>query len=235
MANVIDPIMDFINNGPVVFVYLFLFFGAFTRAQTTYWIGRYMGKFIMTRGRPDGGWRLRLYKRIHAPSTEHAIEVLQRRGWPLIPLSFLTVGFQTLVQLSAGLIRMRWPRYTPAMIPGALAWALIYTTIGWAVWSAAIGAVAGSPIVVVGAIALLVVFFVWRARRGNRAVIAAISKDDGAGDSTGSQSEDMSGGETTKPGDIEEAGEAVTLGGDSGRDSDETHPQVAIDAIRDAR
>ena len=170
--------MDFINNGPVVFVYLFLFFGAFTRAQTTYWIGRYMGNFIMTRGRPESGWRLRFYDRIHAPSTENAIDVLQRRGWPIIPLSFLTVGFQSLVQLSAGLIRMPWPRYTPAMIPGALAWALIYTTIGWAVWEAAISAVAGSPLMLVVVLAAVIAFFVWRSRRGNRAVIEAIGGED---------------------------------------------------------
>lgn len=169
--------MDFINNGPVAFVYLFLFFGAFTRAQTTYWIGRYMGNFIMTRGRPDSGWRLKLFNRIHAPSTENATEVLQRRGWPIIPLSFLTVGFQSLVQLSAGLIRMPWPRYTPAMIPGALAWALVYTTIGWAVWEAAISAVAGSPVTLILVLAAVVGFFVWRSRKGNRAVIDAISNE----------------------------------------------------------
>lgn len=177
VSGVIDSIMDFIHTGPVVTVYLFLFFGAFTRAQTTYWIGRYMGKFIMTRGRPAGGWRLRAYEAIHAPSTGEAIDTLQRRGWPIIPLSFLTVGFQSMIQFSAGLTRMTWPRYTPAMIPGALAWALIYSTIGWAVWEAALKAVAGSPLTLLIVLTLIVCLVIWRKQRGNKAIIDAISTD----------------------------------------------------------
>ena len=64
------------------------------------------------------------------------------------------------------------------MIPGALAWALIYTTIGWAVWEAAISAVAGSPLMLVVVLAAVIAFFVWRSRRGNRAVIEAIGGED---------------------------------------------------------
>ncbi len=169
--------MDFVHNGPVVFVFIFMFFGAFTRAQSTYWIGRYMGKFIMTRGRPDDGWRLTMYERIHAPSTQNAIDVLQHRGWPVIPLSFLTVGFQSLVQLSAGLIRTPWALYTPAMLPGVVAWATIYTTVGWAVWEATLHAIAGSPITFIVVVATIVGLYWWRSRKGNDAVIEAISNE----------------------------------------------------------
>ncbi len=161
----LTTISEFISNGPVVFVYLFLFFGALSRSQATYWLGRYMGHFVMTRGRPTGGWRLKLYRRIHSDSTQHAVEIVRLRGWPMVPLSFLTVGFQSLIQISAGLIRMTWGRYTAASIPGCLVWALIYTTIGWAVWQAAIRAATGSPYMLVGAAILVAVFVLWRRNR----------------------------------------------------------------------
>ena len=37
---------------------------------------------------------------------------LQKYGWPVIPLSFLTVGFQTVVQLAAGMLDWKWSKYT---------------------------------------------------------------------------------------------------------------------------
>ena len=48
---------------------------------------------------------------------------LERWGFIGIPASFLTVGFQTMVNAAAGFIRMRWDLYTVAMIPGCIAWA----------------------------------------------------------------------------------------------------------------
>ncbi|MDO5025591.1 MAG: VTT domain-containing protein [Trueperella sp.] len=171
MSGVIDSMMNFIYTGPVVPVYLFLLCVVFFRAQGTYWLGRYMGNFIMTRGKPRGGWRLRTYNWIHADSTARAIATLQRRGWPVIPFSFLTVGFQTMINMGAGVIRMTWPRYTAAMFPGCLAWALIYSTIGWTVWKAAFSAAAGSPL---GILVIAVILFaaVWWFRHTKK-----VSKD----------------------------------------------------------
>ena len=60
-----------------------------------------------------------------------------------------------------------------AAIPGWLAWALIYSTIGYAVWRAAVAAAAGSPVgiaVIATALAAAVAFLaVRRLRRSRRA------------------------------------------------------------------
>lgn len=164
LVGLIDAIAEFVRSGPVAFVYLFFLFGAFSRSQAIYWLGRYMGSFIMKRGRPHGGWRVRMYNRVHADSTQNAIAALRRRGWPMIPFSFVTVGLQTLIQLSAGVIAMPWLRYSIASIPGAIAWALIYTTIGWAVWSAAFRAATGSPWALL-ALLVAALALVWRRTR----------------------------------------------------------------------
>lgn len=171
---IFDAIAGFVQSGPVAFVYLFFLFGAFSRSQAIYWIGRYMGSFVMRRGRPDGGWRLRVYDKIHADSTRRTIAVLRRRGWPMIPVSFLTVGLQTLIQLSAGVIAMPWLRYFVASIPGALAWALIYTTIGWAVWAATFRAATGSPWALLALLVLVAGIVLWRRTHNEPAAHAAI-------------------------------------------------------------
>ncbi len=68
---------------------------------------------------------------------------IERWGPAAVPLSYLTVGFQTLVLASAGAMRIGWLRFSLAQIPGALGWALIYTTIGWAAWEAGLSRLAG--------------------------------------------------------------------------------------------
>ncbi len=45
-------------------------------------------------------------------------------------VSFLTVGFQTLANVAAGVARMPLRRYLPALVIGGLAWALLYATLG---------------------------------------------------------------------------------------------------------
>lgn len=50
-----------------------------------------------------------------------------------VPLCFLTLGVQAAVNASAGVSRMPLRRYLPAVTVGALAWALMYTTIGMAI------------------------------------------------------------------------------------------------------
>ena len=49
---------------------------------------------------------------------------------PIVALSFLTVGFQTVANVAAGVARMPLRRYLPALAIGGLAWALLYATLG---------------------------------------------------------------------------------------------------------
>jgi membrane protein DedA with SNARE-associated domain len=59
-------------------------------------------------------------------------QMVARWGAPVVTLSFLTVGIQTLVNLAAGVMRMPLRRYIPALTIGAILWAFLYATVGFA-------------------------------------------------------------------------------------------------------
>jgi membrane protein DedA with SNARE-associated domain len=102
-------------------VYAFLFVVVFLRAQATYWLGR---------GVVAGALHTRWRGRFEGPMMQRAHAYLERYGPFGVPVSFLTVGFQTAVIAAAGLTRMRYGVYTLVMIPGCLAWAAMYTALG---------------------------------------------------------------------------------------------------------
>jgi len=137
-----------------------LFVIVLLRAQATYWIGR---------GVIAGALHTRFADKLTGPRTTRAIDLLNRWGPPVVTVSFLTVGFQTVANAAAGLIRMPWVRYTVAMMVGCVAWALIYATLGFAALDAATALAAHSPWALVAAIvlvvAVVVVLFVARRRR----------------------------------------------------------------------
>jgi membrane protein DedA with SNARE-associated domain len=139
-----------------------LFVIVLLRAQATYWIGR---------GVMAGVLHTKLAGRLGGPRTTRAIALLNRYGPPVVTVSFLTVGFQTVMNAAAGLTRMPWVRYTIAMVIGCVAWALIYATIGFAAFDAAMALAARSPWLLVGALVLIaaVVAGVLLMRRRRRA------------------------------------------------------------------
>jgi membrane protein DedA with SNARE-associated domain len=109
-------------------IFIFLFLVVFLRAQGTYWTGRWVrhGAATLT-AEPDKHLRLaRISARFSGPGMTRARLFLERWGFVGIPISFLTVGFQTMVNATAGYTRMRWVLYTLAMLPGCLAWATMY-------------------------------------------------------------------------------------------------------------
>lgn len=119
-----------VTDQPFAIAFAILFGIVFARAQATYWAGR---------GANAGGRRTRLAARLEGERMARATDAVTRWGWPLITVSFLTVGFQTVANAAAGVVRMPWPKYTLAMIPGCLAWAAVYATIGAAasgLWAA---------------------------------------------------------------------------------------------------
>jgi membrane protein DedA with SNARE-associated domain len=63
-------------------------------------------------------------------------QLVARWGAPVVTLSFLTVGIQTLVNLAAGVLRMPLRRYLPALTVGAIIWAFLYATVGFATFAA---------------------------------------------------------------------------------------------------
>lgn len=150
--------------------FVFLFVGAMARGQAIYWLARVVTDRVMATGEPGPGWRLEVYRWLHSDGVTRGRAALARWGWPLVPFAYLTVGFQSMVMAAAGAVRMSLVTYTLAQIPGAVAWALIYSTVGFAFWGAFFAALQGNPIwlvLLLAALALVVVIV--RSRRRERA------------------------------------------------------------------
>ncbi len=141
-----------------------LFVIVLARAQATYWLGRAVTastrRLRAGRAPTRGRWArfaARVERWSHGPGGRRATALLHRWGPVAVTLSFLTVGIQTAVNGMAGLTRMRFGRYLVAMLPGCLAWALIYATVGFAAFYGTVALAARSPWALAGGIALVVV------------------------------------------------------------------------------
>jgi membrane protein DedA with SNARE-associated domain len=132
-----------------------LFLGALARGQGTYWIARVVTQQALSRTNPTEGWRASVHQWLQGEGLARGRRSIERWGLLVIPLCYLTVGFQTLVLAAAGVMRIGWFRFTVAQVPGALAWALIYATVGFAAWEAGVAAAAGSPWGALGLLAIL--------------------------------------------------------------------------------
>jgi len=151
----------FLDDLGFVELLIALFVIVFLRAQATYWVARAIVSGVASRR--WGRW-------LDSPPMRRASSMLERYGAPLVSVSFLTVGFQTVVNAAAGAARMRWLLYLVAMLPGCAAWALVYATIGFAALWAVLGAAAGSPlgIALLAALVVAVVVAIVLVRRSVR-------------------------------------------------------------------
>ena len=129
-----------LGSFPFAAVVAVLFVIVLLRAQATYWLGR-----GLTAGTIRAGVGAAIERRLSGPGLARAGTYLNRWGPFAVTLCFLTIGIQTLVNLAAGLTRMPFAVYTAAMVPGCVAWAFIYATIGMTAFYAAVAAAAGSP------------------------------------------------------------------------------------------
>lgn len=161
--------MDSIVSLPFVWAFLILFVIVMLRSNGTYWAGR---------GIAAGGRKTKMQKYLDSPAVLRAEKVIARWGAPAVSVSFLTIGVQTAINMSAGLGRMPLRRYIPATVVGSIAWATIYATIGMAAFDAAIAAAAGSPLALIalvllvgGAILGVHLFRVSRTRKLDRAAL----------------------------------------------------------------
>jgi membrane protein DedA with SNARE-associated domain len=136
--------------------FLALFASAMVRSNGTYWVGR----------GAVAGWRR--YRGAHGDLTARAERLIHRFGPLAVTLSYLTVGIQTAIHLTAGVVRMPLRWYLPAAVVGSVVWAALYATIGLAVVQAWLAAEAGSwwgVLVVVVVIVAVVAWLVARSRR----------------------------------------------------------------------
>lgn len=159
---------------PVLLVLGFFLMGAIIRSQAIYWAGRGIAVGV-TRGHPapaveDGtpGERSAPAAELQAPDTRpdrsrlvrardrvaasldsqqviRARGAIERWGMPVIPVAFLTVGFQSAVFGAAGLLRIGWIGFTLWSLPGAVAWALVWGGGGMAAVAGALAVAREEP------------------------------------------------------------------------------------------
>jgi membrane protein DedA with SNARE-associated domain len=107
--------------------YVLLVVVVLCRAGATYALGR------LGRRAGAASQRAEVFQR---PLFRRSEELVARFGPPAVTASFLTVGLQSAVNLSAGFLRMPLLHYLPALALGAMIWAGIYLSVGIAVVSA---------------------------------------------------------------------------------------------------
>ena len=109
-------------DAPFPLIVAALFCIVLTRSNATYWAGRLVAR---------GASRTRASRWMTSPGYRRASERLNTWGAPVVAVSFLTIGVQTVVNLAAGANRMPLVRYVPATIVGSTAWAFLYGTVGF--------------------------------------------------------------------------------------------------------
>src|SRR5215207_3617562 len=119
--------MDFWKGWPYPAAVAALFVVVMLRAGGTYAIGR---------AAREGVRRSRLSRVMSKPRFARMQQIVARWGAPVVTASFLTVGIQSLVNLAAGAMRMPLRRYIPALTIGAIIWAFLYATVGFATFAA---------------------------------------------------------------------------------------------------
>mgnify|MGYP004629920763 CR=1 FL=1 len=70
---------------------------------------------------------------INDGSTDQTLSICNKLDCNVIDMPIncgLTVGFQTVVQLAAGMLDWKWSKYTLVALPGYLAWGFVYAAGG---------------------------------------------------------------------------------------------------------
>jgi membrane protein DedA with SNARE-associated domain len=148
--------MDFWRDWPYPLAVSILFLVILLRANATYWLGRAANA---------GANRTRLQRMLESSAYRRARELVVRWGAPVITVSFLTIGLQTLINLAAGVIRMPYRRYLPAMLIGGVLWAFLYATFGFVsfeVWQRLYDRWPGPAVGLLIALVLILVGFIVR-------------------------------------------------------------------------
>ena len=155
--------MDFWKGWPYPVAVGVLFVIVSLRAGGTYALGRAAGA---------GARRTRLAQLMARRGFARVQEIVARWGAPVVGLSFLTVGVQTLVNLAAGLTRMPLRRYVPALVIGSIIWAFLYATVGFVTFAAWRRLFVISPVAAItGLIALLLAltaYVIWQLRHRSK-------------------------------------------------------------------
>ncbi|HLT59712.1 MAG TPA: VTT domain-containing protein [Microlunatus sp.] len=163
--------MDFWRDWPYPVAVGVLFLVILLRANATYWLGRAANA---------GASRTRIQRLLESPGYRRAQDLVTRWGAPVITASFLTVGLQTLINLAAGVIRMSYRRYLPAMLVGGVLWSFLYATFGFVsftVWWRLYQRWPGPAVALLaGLLLILAGFIVWQLRSRRTPAAAAVAE-----------------------------------------------------------
>lgn len=144
------------DDVPVLVIFVVLWAIGTLRSQATYWLARWVTEAAADDTARPGSIRARFAAWMERPLLVRARTLLEGWGSPLIALCYLTVGLQTAVLASAGVLRMHWVRFTVAQVIGATGWAAFYTLVGAAAWQAVLGGLSGTMWLAIAAAAGLV-------------------------------------------------------------------------------
>lgn len=148
---------EMLSNFPFWGAWIFMYILGTLRGQATYWLGRGASSAATHVGSEevsDSKWA-KIKAWLNSDRTKTGRTLVHKIGVVAVPLSYLTVGLQTAVLAAAGLVRIQWWKFSVAQIPGAMAWATIYSGVGLAGWSAILALFTGDGIV--PALALILV------------------------------------------------------------------------------
>jgi membrane protein DedA with SNARE-associated domain len=155
--------VEFWRGWPYPVAVAVLFVVVLVRAGATYAIGR---------AAQEGARRSRLSRVMSRPRYARMQEFVARWGAPLVTVSFLTVGIQTLVNLAAGVLRMPLRRYVPALIVGSIIWAFLYAALGFASFAAWRQVYQISPVIAIASLVALLAglaaYIIWQVRHRHR-------------------------------------------------------------------
>ena len=151
--------MEFWRGWPYPVAVAALFVVVMVRAGATYAIGR---------AAEEGVRRSRFSRAMSRPRFAKMQQLVARWGVPVVIVSFLTVGIQTLVNLAAGVLRMPLRRYVPALIVGSIMWAFLYATVGFATFTAWRQVYQLSPVIGIASLVALLLglaaYIIWQLR-----------------------------------------------------------------------
>lgn len=169
-----------------------LFVIVMARSHLFYWLGRgvvggaarladrsHTVEELLTPTADESGARARVLRLMRTPAARRSLVLVHRWGPVAVTAAYLTVGVQTAVFVASGLLRMPYPRFLLASVPGSIAWAFIWGTIGiGAVW-AGLRLAATSPWALGAALLALaaVVGLVVARRRSRRAAERLVDRD----------------------------------------------------------
>ena len=186
---------EMLSNFPFWGAWIFMYILGTLRGQGTYWIGRGASSAATHVGSEedhDSKWA-KIKAWLNSDRTKTGRTLVHKIGVVAVPLSYLTVGLQTAVLAAAGLVRIQWWKFTVAQIPGAIAWATIYSGVGLAGWSAVLAIFTGDGIVpaivlvVLLAVVIAAIVFISKSLRKNSA--AKTQRDVPAGSTSTSAAE----------------------------------------------